>query len=254
MRFAITRDVSPSIQQCELTHVDRAPIDFSRARIQHTAYCDDLVRRGLTVIRLPALPEFPDSVFVEDTAIVTDELAVLTNPGATSRRGEIATMPELLKKFRPIEFVQSPGTLDGGDVLVAGKDVWVGVGGRTNREGFESLCKFLKPHGYRVRSAQARGCLHLKSAVTRASSDCFLLNPRWIDPHVFCEWETIEIDPSEPFAANVLWLGDATLVSKSHPRTRGRLEAQGVKCRSVDMSELAKAEGGLTCCSILFDA
>ncbi|MBI1826132.1 MAG: dimethylargininase [Planctomycetes bacterium] len=254
MKFALTRDISPAINQCELTHLDRAPIDLARAREQHDAYCGLLSELAWTVIRLPTSIDLPDSVFVEDTAVVTNEVAILTKPGAASRLAELPPVLDVLANFCEMEFVLPPATLDGGDVLTVGKNVWVGVGDRTNQQGFESLRNYLQPHGYTVRSAQTKGCLHLKTAVNRAASDCLIVNPNWIDPRIFSEWKVIEIDPSEPFAANVLWLGEVTLVSKSYPKSRDRLESHGVLCRTIDMSELAKAEGGLTCCSILFDA
>ena len=254
MKFAITRDVSPRIGSCELTHLEREPIDFGRARQQHDAYCEALSELGWTIIRLPASPDLPDSVFVEDTAVVTDDVAILANPGAVSRRPEIAPIAGVLEKFRKAAVVRLPATLDGGDVLFLGRDVWVGVAGRTNEQAVEALRAILQPYGFAVRAAQPRGCLHLKSAITRAGPDCLIVNPNWIDPRIFSGWKIVEIDPQEPLAANVLWLGEVTLVAEAYPRTRGRLEARGLNCSTINMSELAKAEGGLTCCSILFDA
>lgn len=254
MKFAITRDVSPRIGSCELEHIERTPIDLDRVNQQHDAYCDALSELGWTIIRLPASPDLPDSVFVEDTAVVTDEVAILTNPGAISRRPEVAPVAEVLGKFRKVEDIRMPATLDGGDVLILDREIWVGVGARTNEQGFDVLHARLRPYDLTVRAAQPRGCLHLKSAVTRAGPDCLIVNPNWIEPRIFSGWRIIEVDAQEPFAANVLWLGDITLVAEDYHRTRDRLEAHGLKCRTIDMSELAKAEGGLTCCSILFEA
>lgn len=254
MKFAITRDVSPRIGNCELAHLEREPIDLGCARQQHDVYCGALSELGWTIISLPASPDLPDSVFVEDIAVVTDEAAILAYPGAASRRQEIAAVAEVLGKYRKAAVVRPPATLDGGDVLILGRDVWVGVGARTNELAVEVLRAMLQPHGFAVRAAQPRGCLHLKSAITRASPDCLIMNPLWIEPRNFSGWKVIEVDPQEPFAANVLWLGEVTLVAEAYPRTRDRLEAHGLKCRSIDMSELGKAEGGLTCCSILFVA
>jgi len=254
MKFAITRDVSPRIACCELAHLELTPIDLGCARQQHDAYCGALSELGWTIIRLPASPDLPDSVFVEDTAVVTDELAILTNPGAVSRRPEITVVAEVLGKFRKTAVMRPPATLDGGDVLFLGREVWVGVGARTNEQAVVGLREILQPYGFAVRAAQPRGCLHLKSAVTRAGPDCLIVNPNWIEPRIFSGWRIIEVDPREPFAANALWLGEVTLAAEAYPRTRGRLEAHGLKCRAIDMSELAKAEGALTCCSILLDA
>jgi len=237
---------------CELAYVARVPIDIGRARRQHGAYCDTLSELGWTLIRLPASPDLPDSVFVEDTAVVTGDLAILTNPGAASRLPEVIAVAEVIGKFRQTSEIRAPATLDGGDVLFLERDIWVGVGARTNVQGTDTLRAMLEPHGFAVHAAQPRGCLHLKSAVTRAGPDCLVVNPNWIDPRVFSGWRIVEVDLAESFAANVLWLGDVTLVAAAYPRTRDRLEASGVQCQAIDMSELAKAEGALTCCSILF--
>ena len=236
-----------------MTHLARLPIDSGRACEQHDAYCDMLSELNWTIIRLPASPDLPDSVFVEDTAVVTDDVAIITNPGAISRRPEIAPVTEILGRFRKTMHVRPPATLDGGDVLVLERDVWVGAAARTNEQGADALRAMLQPYGFTVHVVRPHGCLHLKSAVTRAGPDCLIVNPNWIDPAIFSGWRIIEVDAREPFAANVLWLGEVTLRAEAHPRTRDRLEASGLKCRSIDMSELAKAEGALTCCSILFD-
>jgi dimethylargininase len=254
MKYAITRDVSSRIGQCELTHLNRVPIDLGRARRQHEAYCSVLGELGWTIIRLPASSELPDSVFVEDTALVTDDVAILTNPGAASRRREVMAVAEMLGKLRKTLAVQPPATLDGGDVLLLGREIWVGIGARTNEQSISLLRDILGPYGFTVREAHARGCLHLKSAVTRAGADFLVVNANWIEPRTFAGWKIIEVDPQEPLAANVLWLGDVTLVAEAYPRTRDRMEACGIKCRTIDVSELAKAEGALTCCSLLFEA
>lgn len=204
-------------------------------------------------MRLPSKPVAPDCVFVEDMAIVTDEIAIITNPGAVSRRQEVAAVAEVLGRFRSCEKISEPATLDGGDVLVAGRDAWVGVTARTNEWGLAELRKILQRYGYKVTAVRPRGCLHLKSAVTRAGENCLLINPNWVAPGDFSGWRIIEVDEGEDFAANVLWLGEVTLVGAAHAGTRRRLKDAGIQCRTIDMSELAKAEGGLTCCSVLFD-
>jgi dimethylargininase len=249
---ALTRAVPPSIVRCELTHLAREPIDVARAAAQHEAYERVLASMGCVVRRLPALPEMPDSVFVEDVAVVVDELAVIARPGAASRRGETDSAAAALAEYRPLARIRPPGTLDGGDVLRVGRRVLVGVtpGGRTNAEGAAQLRAALAPLGYEVACVEARGCLHLESAVTAVADDLLLVNPDWVDPAALgARW--IAVHPSEPFAANVLRAGDAVLAAAAGSLTMERLAARGLDVRAVDVSELAKAEAGVTCCSIL---
>jgi dimethylargininase len=254
MWIAITRAVSPAIARCELTHVARTPIDLERARRQHAAYEEALEQAGCRLIRLPAEPALPDSVFVEDTALVLDEVAVLLRPGAASRRPETDGVAGVLARHRTIARIEPPGTIDGGDVLVLGRSVHVGRSGRSNDAGRAQLSRLLAPFGYRVKGVAMAGCLHLKSAVTCVAPGAILVNPRWVDPAAFGPIAWIEVDPEEPFAANVLWIGATVLHPAAFPRTAGRLAARGLALRPVEMSELAKAEGGMTCSSLVFAA
>ncbi len=251
MTVAITRKVSPAITRCELTHLQREPIDVALAARQHNAYERCLAELGCRVVSLPAEPELPDSVFVEDTAIVVDELAVVTRPGAESRRGETPAVARVLAEHRPVAAIEAPGTLDGGDVLRLGRRLFVGLSGRSNRAGIEQLHTLLSSHGYTVEALPFTGCLHLKSAVTQVAADAVLLNPAWVDPPAFGGFRRIEVDPAEAYAANALLVGDAVIYPVSFPRTAGRLERAGVRLVTVNVSELAKAEGAVTCCSLI---
>ena len=251
MLVALTRAVPPSIVHCELTHLDRAPIDPTRAAEQHRRYEEALAALGCTVRRLPPTPELPDSVFVEDAAVVLPEVAVVARPGAESRRGETASVAEALREHRPLAGIEAPGTLDGGDVLRLGDRIWVGLSRRTDAEGIRQLRGIVAPYGYRVTAVPVTACLHLKTAVTAVSDDAVLLNPAWVDPEAFAGVERIEVDPAEPFGANALRVGGAVLYPAAHPRTRLRLEHRGLRVRTVEADELEKAEAGVTCCSIL---
>src|SRR5262245_19087498 len=171
MHVAITRGISPSIQRCELTHLRRQSIDLPRARAQHDAYEKRLREAGCSVLRLPADDDLPDCVFVEDAAVVFDEVAIIARPGARSRRAETASIAEALLPHRALRHIEAPGTLDGGDVLAVGKRVFVGESQRTNKAAISQLAHVLEPHGYDVRGLAVRGCLHLKSAVTPVSND-----------------------------------------------------------------------------------
>jgi dimethylargininase len=254
MLIALTRSVPASINRCELTHVERAPIDLARAERQHELYERALGLAGCMVRRIRPEPDLPDSVFVEDAAVVFDGVAVIARPGAPSRRPETASVAAALSPFRRLEAISEPATLDGGDVLVIGTEVFVGVGGRTNVEGVAELERLVAPSGYRVRAVEVTGCLHLKSAATRVAEGVVLVNPAWVDPAVFGPLERIEIDPAEPFAANALQVGRTLLHGAGYPRTSERLERRGIPVTAVDLSELAKAEGALTCCSLVFES
>ena len=254
MWIAVTREVSPALADCELSYVPREAIDVARASAQHRDYQRALETLGCRLLTLPAEPGLPDSVFVEDVAIVLDEVAVLTRPGALSRRAEVASVAEVLRGYRPVSAIAAPGTLDGGDVLRIGRTLYVGESARSNAEGIAQLRGLLADHGYAVQGVPTRGCLHLKSAVTQLGDDMLLLQPEWVDRDRFADFQVIEVDPAEPHAANVLRIGDALLMPAGFPRTRQRLLDAGFPVMAVDVSELQKAEGAVTCCSLVFRA
>ena len=251
MLLALTRPVPPSIDRCELTHLAREPIDYARAVVQHEAYETALGTLGCRVERLPDTPDLPDSVFVEDAAVVFDDIAVIARPGAESRRHEVESVAQALRAYRPLAFIEAPGTLDGGDVLVTPRGVFVGISARTNAEGVRQLESLLASSGRTVVPIPINKCLHLKSAVTLTADDIVLLNPEWIDAVHFGAFNVLHVDPAEPMAANVLRLGDRVLCACEHPLTRARLESSGIRTLAVEAGELAKAEGGLTCCSLI---
>jgi len=251
--LAITRAVSSSLAGCELSFVSRTPIDIDLAITQHRAYQDALRALGCRVLELPAIEAMPDAVFVEDVALVLDEVAVMTRPGAPSRRGEGASVAAVLAELRPLLRMEAPATIDGGDVLRLGREIHVGQSARSNAGGIEQLRTLLAPFGYRVQGVATRDCLHLKSAVTQVAPDALLLQPEWVDREVFDGWRIIEIDPDEPHAANALRIGDGARVIHPgcFPRTGQRLRDAGIDVTTVDVSELQKAEGAVTCCSLV---
>jgi len=254
MRIALTRGISPAITRCELTHLLRVPIDLALARAQHAEYEKCLEEAGCRVIQLVAGADMPDCVFIEDIAIVLPETAIVARPGAASRRAETPAVAEALRLYRPLAQIEAPGTMDGGDVFVAGRRVYVGISRRTNPEGAGQLRAILAPYGYLVQEIEVRGCLHLKSAVTLVGENLLLINPAWLPREPFSSFERIEVDPREPSAANAALAGSQVICAAAFPRTRERLQARGLAVRSVDLSELAKAEGALTCCSLIFDS
>jgi len=253
-RIALTREVSDNIGRCELTHIARQPIDVALARAQHATYEDALRELGCRVERVAGTPDSPDSVFIEDTAVVLPDLAVITRPGAPSRRAEASAVSEALRPYRQLQTIEAPGTLDGGDVLTIGHTLFIGETARSNLHGIEQMKRLLAPEGYTVIGVPVTGCLHLKSAVTRISDEMLLIQPVWVDASAFPGLDVLEVDPTEPYAANALRIGDRVLYPTAFPRTARRIEARGIEVRTVDVSQLAKAEGAVTCCSLVFDA
>lgn len=231
--------------------MERAPIDPARAAAEHREYERLLTAHGWSIVRAEEAPELSDAVFVEDAAVVLGELAILTRPGAESRRGEIDGVARALAPYRKLIPLEAPATLDGGDILRLGRTLHVGVGGRTNAAGAASLRVIVEPFGYTVVETSFTGCLHLKTAATAIGANRVLLNPRCVDASAF-DATIVEIDPDEPAGANALLLAEDTLLlSSSAPRTRERLEAFGMNVVATDIAELEKAESGVTCCSIL---
>src|SRR5690606_34527657 len=235
--IAITREVSASLAACELSFVPRAGIDLGLARRQHAAYRDLLARLGCEVLELPEQADMPDAVFVEDVAIVTDE---------------VAGVAAVLGRYRPLRVIETPGTIDGGDVLRIGRRVFVGESARTNGDGIAQLRAILAPLGYTVQGVPTHGCLHLKSAVTALDDDTVLLQPAWVAREAFAGYRIVEVDPAEEHAANVLRIGARVVSPAGFPLTHARIRGAGVEVATVDVSELQKAEGAVTCCSLVF--
>ncbi len=266
---ALCRAVSPAIADCELSFIGREPINVAMAHLQHMDYVDCLGKLGVTVIELPAEPALPDSVFVEDTVLLFDELVVMTRPGAASRRSEVASIQAAFRKYRDvIAHINDPGTLDGGDVLRIGQRVFVGLSARSNQAAIDQLSGILNTYGYSVTAVPMQECLHLKSAVTALADDTVLINPDWVDVGYFKDFRQITVAETEPHAANVVRIastastGSATgsgyieniLMPSNFPQTEALIRAAGFAVHTVDVSELQKAEGAVTCCSVLFKA
>jgi dimethylargininase len=252
MDLALTRDVPATLDRCELSFRERQPIDVGRAREQHRDYCERLARCGLEVVRLPADDALPDCCFVEDTAVVLDELAVVTVPGAASRRGETAAVAEALGRYRRLERMAPPASLDGGDVLQVGRRLFVGRTRRSNEDGIAFLRNAVASHGYDVVPVTVTGCLHLKSAVTALDDETLLANAVWLDTAPLAAYRVIGVDPHEPAAANVLRVRGELWAHAGFPRTIDRLDQHGYRVTPVDVSEFVKAEAALTCKSLLF--
>ncbi|MBZ5633487.1 MAG: dimethylargininase [Acidobacteriia bacterium] len=254
MLRALTREVSPTIANCELEFLDRQPIDLALAVEQHRQYQACLAELGVHVEVLPPAPDMPDGVFVEDPAIVLDEIAVITRMGALSRRGESETLARALAKYRELRHIVEPGTLEGGDVMRVGKTLYVGYSRRTNVAGIQQLATMLHPLGYFVVPVEVRDCLHLKTACCYIGNDTVLANRAWMDPDALCSLKILDVPSDESRGANALRLGDTVLMPAAFPRTRELLERSGFRVLTIDNSELLKAEAGVTCTSLIFDA
>jgi dimethylargininase len=251
MPIAITREISPRFNGCEITHIDRSSIDLEIAQKQYKEYVQALKELGCEVIELPAEADLPDSVFVEDTAFILSEVAVITRPGADSRKPETESIARVLQTYRDLQYIEEPATVDGGDVLVLGKEIFVGLSTRSNQAAIDQINAMLAGFGYHAQGVELHDCLHLKSAVTRVDANTLLINPQWVDARCFAGFELIDVDLSEAFAANCLPVNGKIIFPMAFPKTRTKLEARGYQVRAVQVDELAKAEGAVTCCSLI---
>ncbi len=243
--------MSASLARCELTYLDRAPIDLECARQQHTAYEALLVSFGWHIVRLPTLDAQPDAVFVEDAGLALDEIAVIAPMGAASRAAETRTVEETLARYLPVRHLTPPATLDGGDVLRVGRRLFVGLSQRTNSLAVDQLANLLDPYEYEVTSVSVAGALHLKSACSYVGGNTLLANPEWLDIAPFAGMEILPIEAAEAWGASVLYNDGRIIMPSGFPRTAGLLESRGLDVHVIDLSELRKAEGGPTCLSIL---
>lgn len=246
------REVSRSLARCELTHVARGEFDIAEARRQHAAYVAALTAAGVKVNVLPEVADLPDSTFVEDPVVLLDEVAIVARPGAASRRAEVEAMRREIAPLRPLVAIEAPGTLEGGDVLRVGRVLYVGRSSRTNRAGIEQLAGSVAAHGYRVVPVEVAGCLHLKTGATSPGEGLLLANPDWVDVCAFADLEILPVPKTEPWGANTLPVNGRVLAAQSSPATADLLEARGLDVVRLDVSELQKAEAGLTCLSVLY--
>ncbi len=251
--IALTHAVSPNLAQCELSHRERLPIDYRLACQQHAAYCQALRALGCDIVELAVNRHLPDSTFIEDTAVVVDEIAILASMGVASRRPEVAGVAPVLASYRPVCQIQPPATLEGGDVLRVGRRLYVGLSGRTNAAGVAVLRTHLEPLGYDLREVPVRDCLHLKSACCALDDETLLVNPRWLAREHLADRRFVAVPEQEPNAANILLVGGTVLMAAGFPRTLALVRDLGFSVETVDISELMKAEAAMTCSCILID-
>jgi dimethylargininase len=219
---------------------------------QHRLYRQALLNLGLDIVALPAEPAYPDGYFVEDPAIVTPNIAVITNPGASSRRGEESTLEPVLAYYRPIYHITPPGTLDGGDVLMVGNHFFIGLSDRTNAAGASQLSAHLSAAGHTSKTVPVRGGLHLKSSVNYIGNNMLLITASLASHPAFAPYRKILVDDDEDYAANTLWVNDTLLTPAGFPKTLSKLAKLGLRIIELDVSEVRKMDGGLTCMSLRF--
>lgn len=253
LRAICRRPSLAGLDRCELSHVDREPVDGERLLEQHAAYVAALEQAGAEVQVLPALDGFPDALYVEDTAIVLDEVAVITRPGAESRQGETESIAEALSEHRELIRVEAPGTVDGGDVCATDGVVYVGWSDRTNHPGLKQLAHLLLPHGHMVKAVEVKGCLHMKSAMTRLEEERLLVCSSRLNLERVQGMELVEVPMEEPDGANVLALGNHVIASNAYPRTNEMLAGLGYTMIELDLSELHKMEAATTCPSLILN-
>lgn len=248
---AITRGVGRSLGDCALTFLEREPIHLGDAAAQHRAYRAALQEAGLSVEVLPPEHDLPDAVFVEDTAVVLDEVAILARPRSAVRRREVPAVARALERHRPLARIEAPARLEGGDVLRVGRRLFVGLSSRTDEQGYVQLARLAEPYGYRVEPVKVHGCLHLKTAVTALDEESLLIHDDWIEADALTGLRRIRVHESEPFAACSLALGGVIHLSARGQRTRELLDRRGYRTRAVSITEFEKAEAGLTCLSLV---
>jgi dimethylargininase len=249
--IAFTRPPGAALTECELTFLAREPIDVSLALHQHRAYESALQSAGARIERLPDVPDLPDAPFVEDAAVVLDEVAIIASMAAASRRREIETVVPALGAHRPVKRLSPPARLDGGDVLRVGRELFIGVSTRTNHEAVRAVWAIVREYGYTVTPVGVTGCLHLKTGCSRLTDVTVLIDSRRIAREPFRHLSCVEVPEGEADAANVLVVDRFALVASGFPRTAALLLQQGLTVESVDLSEFQKAEAGATCLSLI---
>ena len=226
--------------------------NYELAVRQHQAYADLLLALGLEVKMLDRLSDYPDAHFVEDAAIVTPEIGVITRPGAEARLGEEQHMIHVLTEYRTLASIEAPGTLDGGDILLFDKTCFIGLSERTNEEGATQLSQILTPYGYRCTTIPVGAGLHLKSSINYIGHGSLLVTEDFSNLSILADFKKIVVDKDEEYAANTLWVNDHLITPKGFPKTKAKLETTSLKVIELDVSEMQKMDGGLTCLSLRF--
>lgn len=249
---AITRGVSSKMESCELTYRSRENIDLNKAVVQLEEYGELLRSWDVDLVMMPASNSYPDCCFVQDTAVVLDEICVIASMGALSRQGEVSEIERLVSPWRRIRRIIPPATLDGGDVVQIGRLLFVGLSTRTNARGIAALDRLVEPFGYTVVPVRVHGGLHLTTGCGVINDETVLLNPHWLDAHAFRGLRQLHVPESEPWAANTIRVDNAVCLEDGAPRTLELVQPFAKRIATLDISEFRKAEGSLSCLSLIF--
>jgi len=227
--------------------------DYQNSLVQHAEYIEALKECGLSVTVLPPDENFPDSTFVEDVALMTPHCAILTNPGAPSRTLETQSMPSVIREFyADVEIIEAPGTVEGGDVMMVGEHFYIGLSERTNQAGAEQLIAILERHGMQGSIVELTEVLHLKTGLGYLENNNLLACGEFLGKPEFQQYNLLQVEPEEAYAANSVWVNETVLVPKGFPKTSALIASAGYKVREVDVSEFQKLDGGLSCLSLRF--
>lgn len=252
--IALTHVPSKAMDRCALTFMDRTPIDLDMADRQHRGYCELLEQCGAVVRTLDCNRLMPDCVFVEDTAIVFDEIAVVASLAEPSRQREPDCIERELGQYREVARIRPPATIEGGDVLIMDRTVLVGVSNRTNAAGIEALSDIVRHYGYRVVPVPVHGCLHLKTACCALDATRLVVNPAWLNTQPLKGFGLTQVPADEPWGANFVVIGGRVCLPTRYARTADEIRRLGFETYGCELSEFAKAEGGATCLSVIFQA
>jgi|SRR5579875_3898601 len=236
-----------------LTTANLGRPDYEKALVQHESYVEALRKCDVEVVVLPPDEDFPDSTFVEDTAIVTEKCGIITNPGAPSRNGEIVSMKEVLSRFySKLEQIHAPGTLDGGDVLQVKNHFYIGLSDRTNEEGARQLADILAKYDYTATIVPLEKFFHLKTGIAYLGNNDMVVTGEFVDSELFRDFNQIVVDADEEYAANCIRVNDFVIIPKGYEKTKQKIVSAGYSVIELEMSEFRKLDGGLSCLSLRF--
>jgi len=250
---AIVRTPGRSIVEGLSNSISLGLPNYEQAIIQHQSYIDALTKCGLDVLVLEPCEEYPDSTFVEDVALITPKCAIITCPGAPSRRGEVHEIEFVLKqRFNNIEVIEAPGTIEGGDIMMVGDHYFIGLSERTNLEGARQIIQILKKYDMSGSTISLKKVLHLKTSLSYLEKNNLVVCGEFINDSCFEKYNPIEIPENESYAANCIWVNESVIIPLGYPTTKQRINNAGYAVIETDVSEFEKLDGGISCLSLRY--